>query len=179
MIKMAFGIALGLFIDCIGSAVANDIASAVPDMPAEIREVTQHNIAACKAAGGTPKFSGIAMSEAGPGAENLVGYLTETELNDDGLPDYIIDLAGLECVNAWSFFCGSAGCPVSVWLSGPAGYSVAWSGNAQGWGLRGTEIAVTLHGQLCTPPRIGAESCEVSMRFNQEPTSAEIAVPIH
>jgi len=124
------------------------------ETPAEIRTFTQENLASCKTAGGAPKL--------------LDGYMTATaDLNGDGAPDYITDLAGLECANAWSYFCGSAGCPVTVWLSGPEGYEVGWGGSAQGWERRGAEIVVFLHGQLCDPPRTGALGCEVAMRFDE------------
>ncbi|MFD0391310.1 hypothetical protein [Tistrella bauzanensis] len=134
-------------------------------MPADIRIVTQEIITTCKDAGGTPNLSGLAMPGAGLVTQGYPPYLTQAELNGDGQPDYVTDLAGLECVNAWSLFCGSAGCPVTVWLSGPKGHAVAWGGNAQGWTLHGTEIVVSLHGQLCTPPRVGAQGCKVAMRF--------------
>ena len=93
-------------------------------------------------------------------------FLTEADLNGDGRPDYVTDLAGLDCVNAWSYFCGSAGCPVTVWLSGPDGLSVGWSGHAQAWELRGTEVLLYLHGEMCTPPRPGVEGCEEALRFD-------------
>lgn len=133
-------------------------------IPTEIQSFTQENAAICRLAGGTPMPSS--------------SYLTETDdLNGDGKPDYVTNLAALECVNAWSVFCGSAGCPVTVWLSNPAGYSVGWGGSAQDWKLRGKEIVVALHGQFCTPPRIGADSCEVVMRFDQPARRKQSAAP--
>ena len=129
---------------------------AVAEAPAIIQTFTQENVASCKGVGGTPTLLDNFLTEAG-------------DLNGDGAADYVTDLAGLECTNAWSFFCGSAGCPVTVWLSGPQGYRVGWGGNAQGWKLRGKEVVVELHGQFCKPPRIGAQSCEVAMRFDQAP----------
>ena len=130
--------------------------SAFAETPAKIQSFTRENVAACKGAGGTPKIEGSYLTEAG-------------DLNGDGAPDYVTDLAGLTCANAWSFFCGSAGCPVTVWLSGPQGHTVGSGGSAQAWKLRGKEVVVGLHGQLCKPPRIGAQSCEVAMRFDQAP----------
>ena len=120
----------------------------------------------CREAGGTPR--------------TLDEYLTEVgDINGDSTRDYVTDLAGLECANAWSYFCGSAGCPVSVWLSGPQGYKPEWSGQARGWRQQGTAIVVSLHSQLCDPPRVGAQGCEVAMRFDQAsaPTSRSSTAP--
>ena len=125
----------------------------------------------CRGAGGTPNLSGVEVPVAGQTGEGYPPYLTQADLNGDGQPDYVMDLAGLECVNAWSYFCGSAGCPVTVWLSGVAGHAVAWGGHAQAWELRGPEVVVMLHGQMCTPPRVGAEGCEVAMRFDDNASS--------
>lgn len=143
-------------------------------MPNEIQAFTRENVASCKSVGGTPNLSGMRARGAGRTAEGYPPYLTEAgDLNGDGRPDYVTDLAGLECVDAWSFFCGSAGCPVTVWLSGPEEYSIGWGGHAQAWELRGKEVVVSLHGQLCNPPRMGAENCAVMMRFDQ-PTQAAV-----
>lgn len=141
------------------SLLVASMLPAVAETPAKIRSFTQENLAACKGAGGTPKL--------------LDSYLTKAgDLNGDGTPDYVTDLAGLECANAWSLFCGSAGCPVTVWLSGPKGYTVGWGGSAQGWTLRGQEVVLSLHGQLCKPPRTGAQGCKVAMRFDKAPKTA-------
>jgi hypothetical protein len=126
---------------------------ALAEMPAEIRAFTEENMALCKSGGGTPRLT--------------PAYLTETELNDDGRPDYVTNLDGLECAGAWSMFCGSAGCPVTVWLSGSQGHVAAWGGYARDFTLRGKEVVVLLHGQFCTPPRVGADSCERVMRFDR------------
>lgn len=159
---------LGYFMLACGLSAAAHPARA--DMPPEIQTFTQENVASCKSVGGTPNLSGVQAPGAGQTAGGYPPYLTETgDLNGDGRPDYVTDLAGLECVDAWSLFCGSAGCLVAVWLSGSEGYVVAWGGNAQQWTLRDKEVVVSLHGQLCKPPRVGAQSCEVALRFDQGP----------
>jgi hypothetical protein len=124
-------------------------------MPSEIDAFTQENVALCKDVGGTPTIQN--------------GYLTEAgDLNGDGQPDYVTNLAALQCAEAWSLFCGSAGCPVTVWLSGRDGYAIGWGSHAQEWTLRGKEFVASLHGQFCDPPRVGADSCEIVMRFDGE-----------
>ena len=91
-------------------------------MPAPIAAFAAARSAECASIGGTPRV--------GP------AFATPVDLNDDGAPDYIVDLAGIECANAWSAFCGSAGCPVSVWIAGPGGASAGMVDYAQGWSHR-------------------------------------------
>jgi hypothetical protein len=148
-------------------------ASAQGALPVAIDAFTRENIEACRGAGGSPSLQGLDFPGADRTAEVHVPYVTEADLNGDGMPDYVTDLAGLECAGAWSYFCGSAGCPVTVWLSGPAGHSVAWGGSAQAWRLEGAEVVLSLHGQLCSPPRVGAEGCEVRMDFAGRSGAAE------
>lgn len=168
MKKAAFSVAVALSLSAPQSAVA--------DVPNEIQDFTRENIAFCKSVGGAPNLSGMRIQGAGQTTEEYPPYLTETgDLNGDGKPDHITDLAGLECADAWSVCCGSAGCPVTVWLSAPAGYTVGWGGSAQAWELRGKEVVVSLHGQLCKPPRVGAQSCAVAMHFDQAPKPEQSA----
>ncbi len=129
-------------------------------LPAAVQEFLDENLRFCEEVGGTPNASGIDLPGAGRAAEGYPPLVTEADLNADGQTDYITDLAGLECVDAWSLFCGSAGCPVTVWVAEGADHEVAWGGSAQAWRLEGRDVVLTLHGQLCTPPRTGADSCE-------------------
>jgi hypothetical protein len=126
-------------------------APALAQTPPPIEAATAENFAACRDAGGTPST--------GP------EYLTEADLNGDGTPDYVMNLVGLTCENAVSYFCGSAGCPVTVWLSGPGGYSQAWSNYAQGIELQGQTVVAYLHGQFCDPPTTGADGCKERLDF--------------
>jgi hypothetical protein len=158
--------------------VAPVLAQGAGGLPADIATYTQGVIAECEAAGGTPSLQGLDFPGAGTTEEVYVPYLTEADLNGDGQSDYVIDLAGLECANAWSYFCGSAGCPVTVWLSGTNGLSTGWSGYAQAWELKGTEVVLYLHGQMCTPPRTGVEGCEEVLRFDGSPPAGGAAVPV-
>ncbi|MDF1834997.1 MAG: hypothetical protein P1U62_08965 [Alteraurantiacibacter sp. bin_em_oilr2.035] len=156
-----------LFLRCLlacGLAFGGAPAAHAQATPADIQSFTRENYTMCREAGGTPR--------------TLDEYLTEVgDINGDGAPDYVTDLAGLECANAWSYFCGSAGCPVSVWLSRPQGYKPEWSGHARGWRRQGTAIVISLHGQLCNPPRVGSQGCEVAMHFNQAPASRGSSAP--
>ena len=119
------------------------------DLPAPLRKLTDEAFAECREAGGTPAL--------------LADYVRTADLNGDGREDYLVDFAGLNCAGAESYFCGSAGCPVSVWASTPRGLESAWSGPAQGSRIDTSAtppaVEVYLHGQFCDPPRVGAEGC--------------------
>jgi hypothetical protein len=152
--------------------------SARAELPQPLLDDALASVRMCREAGGTPNVQGASVPGAGEAEEVFLPYVTEADLNGDGETDYVTDLAGLDCVDAWSLFCGSAGCPVTVWLSGPGGLTVAWGGSAQAWELRGTEVVLYLHGQMCTPPRSGAEGCEDVLRFDGPASAAaEAAVP--
>jgi hypothetical protein len=71
--------------------------------PAELFEAAEAAAAFCRELGGTPAIQ--------------PGYQTTVDLNGDGIDDYLTDQANLECDGAFSAFCGSAGCPVTAWLS--------------------------------------------------------------
>jgi hypothetical protein len=148
------------------------------DLPEPLLDDALENVRMCKEAGGTPRFQGVAIPGAEQSDEVFIPYVTEADLNGDGAADYVTDLAGLDCVDAWTLFCGSAGCPVTVWLSRPEGLSVAWGGHAQAWELKGAEVVLYLHGQMCTPPRAGVEGCEEVLRFDRAAAPAAAAAPV-
>jgi hypothetical protein len=164
-------------------AVAVSGGPTAAELPAEVRAFTEENLAACREVGGTPRLSGLELPGVGTTTDGRPLYLTEVDLNGDGRPDYVTDLVGLECENAWSYFCGSAGCPVTVWIAGTDGHTVAWGGHAQGWELRGTDVVLFLHGQMCNPPRVGADGCEMALSFDgtggsvADPAPAPAAAP--
>jgi hypothetical protein len=82
--------------------------------------------------------------------------------------DHLIDLAGLNCEGAASYFCGSAGCPLVVFLSGPAGHRAEPIGHVQAWSLeRGGALPVlvlNLHGGACG--RVGSAACQRRLAWN-------------
>ncbi|WP_138470871.1 hypothetical protein [Poseidonocella sp. HB161398] len=133
-------------------AVMSAAFPALAGPPPEITAYIDETAAACRGAGGVPGFTGAFLSEAG-------------DLDGDGGTDYVTDLAGLGCDGAASYFCGSAGCPVTVWLSRGSGLEPGWSGHAQAWSLGEGGVVLSLHGQFCTPPRSGADGCQRVLRF--------------
>lgn len=83
------------------------LPAAADEPPPVLVEATETAAALCQAAGGTPRI--------------LPGYDAAHDLNGDGRPDFVTDLARLECAGAWDALCTGSGCPVSVWLSAPDG----------------------------------------------------------
>lgn len=136
------------------------------DLPAPIQELTDGNMAACREAGGTPRLT--------------PDHARSADLNGDGRPDYLIDLAGLDCENAWSYFCGSAGCPVSVWVSEDDGWKEIWGGYAQSARIEGSVVEIHQHGEFCVPRTPGHVGCDLKLDLAAAaaaPPSAEVAAP--
>ncbi len=131
--------------------------AAVPAVaqPAEVSAFTREAMQDCRGAGGTPSLQ--------------PGFQTTADLNADGVPDYILDYQHLECANAWSLFCGSAGCPVVVFLSAGTEHHGTALGHVQGWTLiEGSPpvLELALHGAMCRQGGVGAEGCTVRYAWN-------------
>jgi hypothetical protein len=133
--------------------------SAPPKLPPELRKDADQLTQDCTKDGGKAKLDD--------------SYATAVDLNGDGVDDFIIDLAGYSCQRPGfgpsNEFCGSAGCPVSVWLSQPGGsYAQArdFDGYMQGWEIRQHNgrpaIWYGLHGAFCDDGkhRAGSDTCE-------------------
>ncbi|MCB1402806.1 MAG: hypothetical protein KDJ81_08470, partial [Rhodobacteraceae bacterium] len=127
-------------------------APARAELPAELVETTDQAMVACQDLGGEPRI--------------LDGYERTLDLNGDGQADFITDLAGIECIGAWSAFCGSGGCPVTTWLSEADGRHSRFDlGYLEGYriledaGASLPRLRAFYHGTLCGEDRIGAEGC--------------------
>ena len=158
--------AAALALAAIGPGVAPAAAQA-PNLPTAIAAFAGEQSAQCVAAGGTPRI--------GP------AFATGVDLNGDGALDYIVDLAGIECANAWSAFCGSAGCPVSVWIAGPQGHAVQWRDHVQGWTLDplGDEVAVVVEraAVACPEGTQAGDTCSERLTFAAAPVAAATPAP--
>jgi len=132
-------------------------------LPPALEGFADEQAAACREAGGEPRI--------GP------AFATAVDLDGEGRLDYIVDLAGIECAGAWSLFCGSAGCPVSVWLAGPDGHARVWGDYAQGWEIVGagaeTALLVHRHGTACPGNATGVEPCSQRLAFAAGAVAAE------
>ncbi len=121
------------------------------ELPAELVETTDQAMVACQDLGGEPRI--------------LDRYERTLDLNGDGLPDFVTDLAGIECAGAWTAFCGTAGCPVTTWLSETDGRHSRFDlGYLQGFEIVDEatplpRLRAFYHGSLCGEDRIGVEGC--------------------
>ncbi|WP_439578221.1 hypothetical protein [Elioraea sp.] len=123
--------------------------------PEPIARTNAESFQACREAGGTPSLN--------------PGYETRVDLNGDGIEDYILDFQQFTCANAWSYFCGSAGCPLAVFISSGGGFKNQSLGHVQGWRLiQGSPpvIEVSLHGAMCRAGGIGSEGCTRAFAWN-------------
>jgi hypothetical protein len=143
--------------------LALPLPAAAQDLPPAVAAFTEQAMAECRGAGGDPSLADY--------------YATAAELNGDGVTDWVINFDALNCAGAWSYFCGSAGCPVSVWLSGPAGHENVWGSHAQAVRIEGQAVVASLHGQLCDPPRTGSDGCEERLTFTAAAAPAPAPAP--
>ncbi|HVT31183.1 MAG TPA: hypothetical protein VHE32_00940 [Rhodanobacteraceae bacterium] len=133
--------------------------AAPPKLPPELRKDADRLTQGCTKDGGKAKLGD--------------DYAKAVDLNGDGADDFVVDLAGYSCQRPGfgpsNEFCGSAGCPVSVWLSQPDGsYALAkdFGGYMQGWEIRQHNgrpaIWYGLHGAFCEDGkhRAGSDTCE-------------------
>lgn len=165
----------GLVLALVAAGTATSLA-AQTELPPELRAAMDEAMADCTAMGGTP--------------EVLPAYVTRIDLNGDGADDFLTDLAGLQCTNAWSAFCGSAGCPVTAWLSQPEGrFSRFDFGHVQGFEFADTAGALPVlrtlhHGLFCGEGRMGVDGCSRLWTFTSDAPEvppiegAEVAPPV-
>lgn len=137
------------------AALAILAAAPAAAQPAPVARSTAESFQSCREVGGTPSLK--------------PGFETRIDLNGDGIEDYILDYQHLECANAWSLFCGSAGCPLGVFVSAGGEFKDESLGHVQGWELiQGTPpvIEVSLHGAMCRRGGIGVEGCTRRFAWN-------------
>lgn len=134
--------------------------------PAAVEAEFSEARATCRESGGTARF------ETG-GGKDEPAFETRIDLNGDGKEDYILDYTGLSCDSRSGDFinpglCGSAGCPLAIFVSGPGGYRAAPVGHVQGWEInRATNpprLRLGLHGSACG--QVGADTCYQDWGWN-------------
>lgn len=121
--------------------------------PPAVEQTTAEAMNECRNVGGTPRLN--------------PGYETRVDLDGDGQPDYVLDFQSLECAGAYSLFCGSAGCPLSVFLSSRSWQRV-FGTYAQAWSIERSSarpvLVLDLHGSACG--RVGVEACQRRLTWN-------------
>ncbi len=126
--------------------------TALAQLPPAVQQGAREAEADCRGAGGRPSLT--------------ADFQATHDFNGDGQPDYVQDYNGLDCQGAPSLFCGSAGCPVVVFLS-PA-HRAQPLGHVQGWTVQTSGalpvMVLSLHGSSCG--RVGSDTCERRIGWN-------------
>ena len=97
------------------------------------------------------------------------GFLTEKDVNGDGVKDYVLDYGQFGCGDSLSLYCGSAGCLTQVYASLSEGdYVKVLDENVRGIKFdtvkRRAVMVIELHGSGCG--RAGAAACNVKLYWN-------------
>ena len=79
------------------------------------------------------------------------GFQTEQDLDGDGRPEMLIDMDAARCDAAASLFCGSAGCPMTIFQKLPEGsYRKVFQSHVRGIETKTqTIIYMDFHGAWC------------------------------
>lgn len=118
-------------------------------LPEPIQTRTDHRFESCRGAGGTPELT--------------PGYLTEADLDGDGLLDLIVDQRGLTCAPHEGLFCNSAGCEITVWMATrPGNYMEVFGTTALGFAVEGGRVVFDLHPALFCPDAPAEAPCRVA-----------------
>ena len=129
-------------------------ASAPATRPAIVARGQNDIFAMCRDSGGRPSA--------------MEGFETVIDLNQDSQPDYIHDSSKVNCEGAASALCGSAGCPLSIYLSGPGGYRAGFGSYTQDWrieqGSSPPVLVLDMHGSACG--RVGSDTCTRRYAWN-------------
>jgi hypothetical protein len=103
------------------------------------------------------------------------GFVTEIDINADGVKDYVLDYGKFICGNSSTYFCGTAGCTTQVFASLPGGgYVKALDENVRDIKFRTVKgrpaMILDLHGSMCG--RVGAAQCGMTLYWNGAEFSA-------
>jgi hypothetical protein len=117
-------------------------------LPANIQADIKENVEGCDK---DPKF----------GAK----FVTERDINGDGVKDYILDYGEFECDGSSTFFCGTGGCLNQVFASLKGGYVKVLDENVRDLKFRRVggkpAMVLELHGSACG--KAGAARCPRTM----------------
>jgi hypothetical protein len=97
------------------------------------------------------------------------GFITQKDINADGVSDYVLDYGKFICGDSTTYFCGTAGCLTQVFASLPGGtYVKVLDDNVrqlQFRTLRGRPaMLIDVHGSVCG--RTGASACDMTLYWN-------------
>jgi hypothetical protein len=112
----------------------------------------------------------------GTGAKFGPSIVRTIDLNGDGRLDYIVDLKDTKCDGFESYFCGTGGCGVEIFIAQRNGsYRSIFSNRVRGYAIvpgRGArKIKFDLHGGYCG--KAGAYECVKTRRITGKPFAFE------
>ena len=97
------------------------------------------------------------------------GFVSEKDVNGDGVTDYILDYGKFVCDGNEGYFCGSGGCLTQVFASlRNGGYTKALDENVRDLKFRRVQgrpaMVLDLHGSACG--KVGAAACPKTLLWN-------------
>jgi hypothetical protein len=98
----------------------------------------------------------------------LQGFATVRDVNDDKIPDYILDYGSARCGDMASYYCGTGGCLTQVFASANDSYVLVLDENVRRVRFARVKgrpaMLLDLHGSHCG--RSGAEACAATLYWN-------------
>lgn len=94
-------------------------------------------------------------------------FETIRDYNNDGVPDYLLDYGAFRCGDTVSYFCGSGGCRMELYLSGPEGHQKQFDRTVRQMQIIAGNrpvLLLALHGGNCG--QIGAYDCRQRLTWN-------------
>lgn len=132
-------------------------AARAAEWPREVQAVYDNLKQECRAEGG--KF-----------VADRAAFATQTEVTNDGKPDWIIAYAATRCTTSgYSAWCGTAGCVIGILGSSPGGLREIFNNNLRDWKVVAVDakrkgLETSVHGSACGGA--GAEICMQTLVWN-------------
>ena len=119
-----------------------------------------------------------AIEECREADDGKVTFASDTvrsvDLTGDGRPDFLVSLHNAKCSTLESFFCGTGGCPLDIYVALPDGsYRSVFSNQVRGYkilpaqGKGARTIRFDMHGGYCGT--YGAAECYKQQRITDQP----------
>lgn len=140
---------------CLGGTQA-----AAGDLPAEVENVLAGYRQDCR--------------EVGSELSDPTGAVTRRDPDGDGRPDLLLDMRKARCDGVYTPFCGSAGCPLLIFVQDAGGkLSLIFDGLVRSYRISGSgwrkRMLFRLHGGFCG--RGGTDPCSRRVRISGRPFS--------
>lgn len=128
------------------------LAQSFQNLPANAQAAIQENVKSCD---GKTTFKD--------------GFVSEKDVNGDGVVDYVLDYGNFVCDGNEGYFCGTGGCLTQVFASvRGGGYVKALDENVRDLKFRRVKgrpaMVLDLHGSACG--KVGAAPCPKTLLWN-------------